>query len=133
MYPADLKYSKEHEWIKVEGNTGRVGITHHAQNSLGDIVFVELPKVGRQLKVTDGKMENFGVVESVKAVSDLFSPVNGKVLVVNQAAEDSPELVNREPYVRGWLVEVELADLAELDKLMTAAEYEAFLSQAEGR
>ncbi len=104
MYPEDLKYTKEHEWIKVEGDRGRVGITHFAQEQLGDVVFVELPKVGRRLKVADGKMEIFGVVESVKAVSDLFSPVSGEVLEVNTALEKQPELVNQDPYGKGWMM-----------------------------
>jgi glycine cleavage system H protein len=132
MYPADLKYSKEHEWIKVEGNTGRVGITHHAQNSLGDIVFVELPKVGRQLKVTDGKMENFGVVESVKAVSDLYCPVSGEVVEVNSALESTPELVNKDCYGAGWMIVMKLTDPKELDTLMDVKAYEALLAAEEG-
>ena len=132
MYPADLKYSKEHEWIKVEGNTGRVGITHHAQNSLGDIVFVELPKVGRQLKVTDGKMENFGVVESVKAVSDLYCPVSGEVVEVNSALETTPELVNKDCYGAGWMIVMKLTDPKELDTLMDVKAYEALLAAEAG-
>jgi glycine cleavage system H protein len=132
MYPADLKYSKEHEWIKVEGNTGRVGITHHAQNSLGDIVFVELPKVGRQLKVTDGKMENFGVVESVKAVSDLYCPVSGEVVEVNSALESTPELVNKDCYGAGWMIVMKLTDPKELDTLMDVKAYEALLAAEAG-
>lgn len=132
MYPADLKYSKEHEWIKVEGSTGRVGITHHAQNSLGDIVFVELPKVGRQLKVTDGKMETFGVVESVKAVSDLYCPVSGEVVDVNSALETKPELVNKDCYGAGWMIVVKLADPKELNSLMDIKAYEALLAAEEG-
>ena len=127
MYPADLKYTKEHEWIKVEGNTGRVGITHHAQNALGDVVFVELPKVGRAVK----QMETFGVVESVKAVSDLYSPVSGEVVEVNGALEGKPELVNQECYGGGWMIVVKLANPKELDKLMDAKAYEAYLA-AEG-
>jgi len=133
MYPADLKYSKEHEWIKVEGDTGRVGITHHAQSSLGDIVFVELPKVGRQLKITGGKMETFGVVESVKAVSDLYCPVSGEVVEVNSALETKPELINKDCYGAGWMIVVKLADPRELDTLMDAKAYEAFLAAEAGR
>jgi len=128
MYPADLKYSKEHEWIKVEGGTGRVGITHHAQSSLGDIVFVELPKIGRQLKITDGKMETFGVVESVKAVSDLYCPVSGEVVEVNNSLETMPELINKDCYGAGWMIVVRLANPMELDGLMDAKAYEAFLA-----
>ena len=127
MYPADLKYTKEHEWIKVEGKTGRVGITHHAQNALGDVVFVELPKVGRAVK----QMETFGVVESVKAVSDLYSPVSGEVAEVNGALEGKPELVNQDCYAAGWMIVVKLANPKELDKLMDAKAYEAYMA-AEG-
>ena len=133
MYPADLKYSKEHEWIRVEGDTGRVGITHHAQNSLGDIVFVELPKAGRRLKVTGGKMETFGVVESVKAVSDLYCPVSGEVVEVNSALETKPELVNKDCYGAGWMIVVKLADPKELGALMDVKAYEAFLAAEAGR
>jgi len=131
MYPADLKYSKEHEWIKIEGDKGRVGITHHAQSVLGDVVFVELPQVGRQLRVKDGKMETFGVVESVKAVSDLFCPVSGEVVEVNTALETKPELVNKDCYGAGWMIVVKVANPKELDSLMDAKAYEAYLA-AEG-
>ena len=127
MYPADLKYTKEHEWIKVEGSKGRVGITHHAQDALGDVVFVELPKVGRAVK----QMETFGVVESVKAVSDLYSPVSGEVVEVNDALEGKPELVNQDCYAAGWMIVVKLANPKELDQLMDAKAYEAYLA-AEG-
>jgi glycine cleavage system H protein len=124
MYPADLKYSKEHEWVKVEGTRGRIGLTHHAQNALGDVVFVELPKVGRAVK----QMEAFGVVESVKAVSDVYSPVGGAVAEVNTALETTPELVNKDCYGAGWIVVVELANPKELDALMDVKAYEAFLA-----
>ncbi len=127
MYPADLKYTKEHEWIKLEGDKGRVGITHHAQSALGDVVFVELPKVGRRLR----QMETFGVVESVKAVSDLYSPASGEVVEVNTALEATPESVNKDCYGAGWMVLVRLADPKELGKLMDAKAYEAYLA-AEG-
>jgi len=127
MYPADLKYSKEHEWIKVEGGVGRVGITQHAQNSLGDVVFVELPQPGRSLKA----METFGVVESVKAVSDLYCPASGTVAEINGELEGHPELVNQDCYGRGWMIAVTLADPKELDGLMDAAAYQAYLA-AEG-
>ncbi len=129
MYPEDLKYTKEHEWIKVEGDRGRVGITHFAQEQLGDVVFVELPKVGRRLKVADGKMEIFGVVESVKAVSDLFSPVSGEVLEVNTALEKQPELVNQDPYGKGWMMVLKITNPKDLDALMTAKAYQAYLAQ----
>jgi glycine cleavage system H protein len=125
MVPEDLKYTKEHEWIRVEGDRGRVGITHYAQEQLGDVVFVELPKVGRQLK----SMEIFGVVESVKAVSDLFCPVGGAVLEVNAALEKLPELVNREPYGQGWMLMVTIGDRKDLDALMDAKAYQAYLAK----
>jgi len=128
MYPADLKYTKEHEWIKLEGEKGRVGITHHAQEALGDVVFVELPKVGRRLQ----QMETFGVVESVKAVSDLYSPASGEVVEVNSALEAKPEMVNNECYGAGWMILVKLADPKELGKLMDAKGYEAYLASEGG-
>ncbi len=128
MYPADLKYTKEHEWIRVEGGRGQVGISHHAQNALGDVVFVELPKPGRRLK----QMETFGVVESVKAVSDLYCPVSGEVMEVNQALEAKPELVNQDCYGTGWMMVITLANAKEMDSLMDAAAYEAYLA-AEGQ
>lgn len=127
MYPADLKYTKEHEWIKLEGEKGRVGITHHAQEALGDVVFVELPKVGRRLR----QMETFGVVESVKAVSDLYSPASGEVVEVNSALEAKPEMVNKECYGAGWMILVKVTDPKELGTLMDARAYEAYLT-AEG-
>ncbi len=128
MYPADLKYTKEHEWIRVEGDKGRVGVTHHAQNALGDVVFVELPKVGRSFK----QMETFGVVESVKAVSDLFSPASGEVVEVNGALEGKPELVNQDCYGGGWMIVLKIANPKELDSLMDVKAYEAYLA-AEGQ
>jgi len=124
MYPADLKYSKEHEWVKVEGKRGRIGLTHHAQKALGDVVFVEVPKVGRVVK----QMEAFGVVESVKAVSDVYSPVSGAVVEVNATLETTPELINKDCYGAGWIIVVEIADPKELDKLMDVKAYEAFLA-----
>jgi len=124
MYPAELKYSKEHEWVKMEGTRGRIGLTHHAQSALGDVVFVEVPKVGRAVK----QMEAFGVVESVKAVSDVYSPVSGAVVEVNAALETKPELVNKDCYGAGWIVVVEMANPKELDALMDAKAYEAFLA-----
>jgi glycine cleavage system H protein len=127
MYPADLKYTKEHEWIRVEGDKGRVGITHHAQSALGDVVFVELPKVGRTVR----QMETFGVVESVKAVSDLYCPASGEVVETNGVLESKPELVNKDCYGAGWMIVVKLASPKELDKLMDVKAYEAFLA-AEG-
>jgi glycine cleavage system H protein len=127
MIKKELKYSKDHEWIKVEGNKVTVGISHHAQDALGDVVFVELPEAGDEVAIN----ESFGTVESVKAVSDVYSPVTGKVLESNQALLDSPELVNSDPYGEGWMIVVELEDEAELNELLSAEEYEAFLKEAE--
>ncbi len=124
--PAGLKYTKEHEWIKVEGNIGIVGITEFAQDQLGDVVFVELPAVGRVLK----QNEQFGVVESVKTVSDLYSPVSGKVVEVNGDLDGSPELVNQGPYEQGWMLKIELSNPAEVDSLLDADAYEAFVKEA---
>jgi glycine cleavage system H protein len=123
-YPADFKYTKEHEWIKVEGTTGTIGITDHAQEALGDIVFVELPKPGATL--TAGK--SFGTVESVKAVSDLFAPVSGTVAEVNQDLATAPEKVNSEPH-QAWMVKVTLTDPKEVDGLLSAADYEKFVAE----
>ncbi len=123
---ADLKYSKEHEWIRVEGNRVVIGITDFAQDSLGDIVFVELPSVGESLEVED----TFGVVESVKTASDLYAPVSGKVVEVNEALADSPELVNREPYGQGWMIVVEISDVSQLDNLMDAEQYQKMVEEA---
>ncbi len=127
MYPEGLRYTKEHEWIQVEGDQGRVGITHYAQEQLGDVVFVELPPVGKLLR----QMEPFGVVESVKAVSDLYSPVSGEVVEVNQELLRKPELINQDPYGGGWMLVVKIKDPKELETLMTADQYQAYL-QAEG-
>lgn len=124
--PAGLRYSKEHEWIKVEGNVGTIGITDYAQHHLGDVVFVELPPVGRVLKAH----EQFGVVESVKTVSDIFTPVAGKVVAVNDALEGSPETVNASPYEDGWIIKVELSNPADLNDLLDAAAYEAHIKEA---
>ncbi|MCL4531953.1 MAG: glycine cleavage system protein GcvH [Actinobacteria bacterium] len=120
MVPKDLRYSKEHEWVKVEGEDAVVGITDHAQEQLGDVVYVELPPVGEQLQ----QFKNFGVVESVKAASDLFSPVSGEVVAVNTELGKSPEKVNEEPYDGGWMVRVRLKDPEELNNLLDAAAYE---------
>ncbi len=126
-YPADYKYTKEHEWLKVEGNTGTIGITHHAQESLGDIVFVELPKVGTELAA--GK--TFGTVESVKAVSDLFAPVSGTVTAVNEALNTSPEQVNKDAH-GAWMVKVTLKDPSEASQLLSAPDYEKFVAEEGG-
>ena len=126
-YPANYKYTKEHEWISVEGATGTVGITDYAQSSLGDIVFVELPKVGDVLEA--GK--TFGSVESVKAVSDLYSPVSGTVTAINEELKDAPERVNADANAT-WMLKLELKDATELDKLLVAADYEKFVSEETG-
>jgi glycine cleavage system H protein len=127
-YPAELRYTREHEWAKVEGKRARVGITDYAQDQLGDVVFVELPKIGAKV----AQLQTFGVVESVKAVSDLFAPLSGVVAEVNQELTQQPERVNRDPYGTGWLIVVELSNPAEADKLMTARQYEEFLKTAGG-
>lgn len=124
-FPAGLRYTKEHEWIRVEGEEAYVGITDYAQQELGDVVYVELPEVDAAVR----HMEPFGVVESVKAVSDLFSPVTGTVKEVNEDLFDRPELVNSDPYGQGWMLVVTLADPSQLDTLMTAEQYEAYLRQ----
>jgi glycine cleavage system H protein len=123
-YPPEYKYTKEHEWLAVDGTTGTIGITDYAQNSLGDIVFVELPKVGAQLEA--GK--TFGTVESVKAVSDLYAPVTGTVTAINEALATSPEKVNSEPHT-AWMVKVTLANPAEANALLTAEDYEKFVAE----
>ncbi len=125
MSPDDRKYSKEHEWVKMEDSTQALaGITVYAQDQLGDIVYVDLPKTGATIKF----MEKMGEVESVKAVSDLFSPITGEVTEVNERLLDHPELVNEDPLGEGWMVRVTVVDAAELDQLMSAEEYEAFIS-----
>jgi glycine cleavage system H protein len=123
MYPDDLRYSKDHEWIRVEGDRGRVGITHYAQEQLGDVVFLELPAVGRTLKAG----EVFGTVESVKAVSELFSPVAGEVVEVNAELVKKPELVNSDPHEAAWMIVVRLADPKAAGALMDAKGYQAFV------
>jgi glycine cleavage system H protein len=126
-YPANYKYTKEHEWISVDGTRGTVGITDYAQSSLGDIVFVELPKVGD--KLTAGKI--FGSVESVKAVSDLYSPVSGTVTAINEELKDAPEWVNADAN-NTWMLKLDLQDPAELEKLLSAEQYEAFVADETG-
>ena len=125
--PPELKYTKEHEWVRVEGDTGTIGITDYAQDQLGDIVFVELPAVGATINAT----QKLGEIESVKAVSELFAPVSGEVTEANDSLADGPEAVNDDPYGDGWMVKVRLSDAAELDGLLSADEYEAFI-EAEG-
>ena len=123
-YPADFKYTKEHEWIKVEGNTGTIGITDHAQAALGDIVFVELPKVGAELKAGS----SFGTVESVKAVSDLFAPVSGTVTEVNADLATSPEKVNSDAHA-AWMVKVNLKNPSEVNGLLSSTDYDKFVAE----
>lgn len=124
-YPEQLKYTKEHEWLRVEGDAGVVGITDFAQDQLGDVVYVELPAVGSRVEA--GQI--FGTVESVKTVSDLYSPVTGEVIEVNAALEDSPELVNSDPYGQGWMLKVRLADPGQVAGLLDAAGYRAVVEQ----
>jgi len=121
--PADLKYTQDHEWVRVEGDMAVVGITDFAQSELGDIVFVEIETEGEEL----GKGETFGTVEAVKTVSDLFMPVAGEVAEFNETLADDPELVNKEPYGEGWMIKIKIADAAELDTLMDADAYKAML------
>ena len=125
--PEDLHYSKDHEWVRVEGDVGTVGITDHAQDSLGDVVFVELPRVGDRFEAH----ESFGNVESVKAVSELYCPVSGEVTEVNESLQDEPEKVNTDPYGAGWMIKLRLNDRGEVDKLMNAAEYEDYTKAEE--
>ena len=124
-YPADLRYTREHEWARVEGHRARVGITHYAQDQLGDVVFVELPQKGSTVR----QFASLGVVESVKAASDVYAPVSGEVLERNVKVIESPELVNSAPYEDGWLVKVKLADKGELAKLLSAGDYRAHIGE----
>ena len=124
-FPANLRYTKEHEWARQEGNRVVVGITDYAQKELGDVVFVELPEVG----VTIAAMDTFGVVESVKAVSDLYAPVSGTIVEANTVLEDQPELVNASPYGQGWMAVMEATHIEELQQLLTAGEYQAYVAQ----
>ena len=126
MIPADLRYTKEHEWVRVDGDVATIGITQHAADQLGDIVFVELPNAGRALE----QFATFGVVESVKAVSDLFAPVGGEVVESNGALAAAPEVVNSDPYGAGWMLRIRLADAAQVDALLDAAAYEALVAEA---
>ena len=125
MNPTNLKYTKEHEWVKVEGTKATIGITDFAQSALGDVVFVELPAVGDALEL--GK--SFGVVESVKAVSDIYAPVSGTVTAINEVLLDTPETVNEDAFGAAWMVEIELNDLSQLEALMDAAAYEEFVKE----
>lgn len=124
MYPRDYRYSKEHEWVGLDGDIAVVGITDHAQDQLGDVVFVEMPKPGTLVQ----QNEPLGTVESVKAVSDIYAPLSGEVVQVNETLEDAPEKLNEDPHGEGWLIRVKIADKSELDHLMTAEEYEAYVA-----
>ena len=125
MYPQELLYTKEHEWIRVDEEVGTIGITDYAQKELGDVVFVELPKAGDHITAS----EAFGTIESVKAVSELFAPVDGKVVGVNAKLQNSPELVNSDPHGEAWLIRVRLSDRRDTDKLMSAEDYEAYIKE----
>jgi glycine cleavage system H protein len=125
--PTDRRYTKEHEWVRVEDNLGTVGITDYAQDQLGDLVYLDLPSLGTQVK----QLDKLGEIESVKAVSDLYSPVSGEVVEVNQEVVDRPELVNQSPYEEGWLVRLRLADPAEVDNLLTAEQYDQLIADSE--
>ena len=117
--PAELKYTKEHEWVKIEGNTAVIGITDYAQGELGDIVFVELPAVGDEVVM----LKPFGTIEAVKAVSDMFAPVSGKVVEVNAALEDDPMVINRDPYGEGWMLKIEMSSADEVEQLLDSNGY----------
>ena len=124
-FPETLKYTKDHEWILVNGDTGTVGITDHAQGELGDVVFVELPAVGKTVKQHD----SFGTIEAVKAVSDLFSPVSGTVLEVNGSLQGNPELVNQDPYGKGWMLKIKIGNLSEVSSLLSVADYRSLIGK----
>ena len=127
MYPEDFYYTKDHEWVKVEGDEALVGITDFAQKQLGDVVYVELPEVGTELEFH----QSLGVIESVKAVSDMYSPIAGKVAAVNEGLNDAPEQVNEDPHGQGWIVRLKVKDAADIEKLMSVDEYEKFLEGLE--
>lgn len=125
MVPEELRYTTEHEWVRVEGNRARVGITKYAADRLTDIVYVELPEVGREVRF----MEPFGVIESVKAASDLYAPLSGRVVEVNERLRDQPELVGQDPYGEGWMIVIEPQDLSELDRLLDAERYRKHIGE----
>ena len=127
MYPDDFYYTKDHEWLKMDAGEATVGITDFAQKQLGDVVYVELPQSGAQLEFH----QSFGVIESVKAVSDIYSPISGEVIEINQELNDSPELINEDPHDKGWIIRMKIKGESELDKLMSASEYEKFLEGLE--
>lgn len=123
--PKELKYSKDHEWVKVEGNTATIGITDYAQSQLGDVVFVELPEAGAELAVGAG----LAVVESVKAVSDVYTPISGKVIAGNESLADAPEIVNQDPYGEGWIAKLEITDSAKFDELLDSEAYAQLVAE----
>lgn len=125
MYPEDILYAENHEWLRVENGTATVGIDHYAQDQLGDLVFIELPHIGDEF----AREEPFGVIESVKAVADFYMPVGGTVIEVNEELLDAPEVINEDPYGDGWIIKIEIADEAELDELMDADTYTDFLEE----
>jgi len=127
MYPDDLRYTKDHEWIRIEDNVGTVGITHYAQEALGDIVFIELPSEGDHFDAGDV----MGSIESVKAVSDIYTPISGEIVETNSALEDEPETVNSDPYGAGWILKITIEKKSELEGLMDSVEYEEFLKEVE--
>ena len=125
MIPGDLKYTKEHEWVKVEKNIATIGITDYATGELGDIVFVELPKVGAKVQ----QMKSFGTIEAVKAISDMFSPITGEVIEINGDLANEAAIINQDPYGHGWIIKVRFTNAGELDSLLSAADYEAMLKK----
>jgi len=125
MYPKDLKYDKEHEWVRVDGDVATLGISDYAQDQLGEVVYVDLPSVGDEIVGN----ETFGEIESVKSVSELYTPVSGEVIAVNDALSDAPEQVNEDPYGDGWMIKVRMGDSSDLEGLMTADDYEAFIAE----
>ncbi len=125
MYPGDLVYHKEHEWVRVEGDVAVIGISHFAQDQLGEVVYVDLPSTGDAVTAD----ETFGEIESVKSVSELYSPVSGEIVEVNDALSDTPETVNADPYGDGWMIKVKMSDASEIDALMSAGDYEAFVNE----
>lgn len=125
MIPSDLKYTKEHEWVKVEKNTAVIGITDYAAGELGDIVFVEMPKIGAKVQ----QMKAFGTIEAVKAISDLFSPISGEVVAVNAEVASEAAVINRDPYGSGWIIKIKYSDASELQSLLSASDYEALLKK----
>ena len=128
MYPRELHYTKQHEWIRVDVDTGTIGITDYAQKALGDVVYVELPSAGEEVTAH----ESFGTVESVKAVSEVYAPVSGKILAANEKLQDSPELLNSDPHGEAWLLRIQIGKRSEIDPLLSADQYEAYIKKEEG-